>query len=118
AAEGRAHRGLPDRDDRAFADVAQRVTETDRGRGLAFAEWGGRDGRDHDVLCLGLGAQLVDRVELDLRHVVAVWLEQVRADPHLGSDLRHREHSRFARDLEDRKSTRLNSSHVAISYAV
>src|SRR5207248_406913 len=87
--EGRAHRGLADGDGRALADLAQRVAQADSGRGLAFAQRRGGDGGDDHVLGPGPVTQLVDRGQLDLRDVVPVGLEQVRADAHLGGDVLH-----------------------------
>src|SRR5258708_5515642 len=92
--------GLADRDDGALSDLAERVAEAHGGRRLALAERRGRDGRNHDVLRLRPRAQLVDRRELDLGDVVAIGLEQVRADAHPGRDLRHRQEPRPARDVE------------------
>ena len=108
AAAGRAaldpergpHRRLADRDGRPLPDQTERIAQADRRRRLAFAERCGRDSGDDDVLRARLAAQLLDRVELDLRDIVPIGLEQVRVDAHLARDLGHRQQSRFARDLE------------------
>src|SRR5690606_42011163 len=42
----------------------------------------------------------------------------VRADSHTEAAVDRREYTELLEDLLDRKSTRLNSSHVKISYAV
>ena len=57
--EGRPAAGLADRADGALADLAEPFHQAQRGRGLAFAERGGRDGRHIDVLGLRRIAQPV-----------------------------------------------------------
>src|SRR5256885_1111840 len=99
-AERRAHRRLADGDDGALADVAERIAQADRRRRLAFAKRCRRNGRDDDVLRLRAVLQLIDRLELDLGDVVAVRLEQVRADAHSGRDVRHRLEPCPARDVQ------------------
>ena len=109
-AERRAHRGLANRNGRALADMRQSLPQAD-GRGcLALSQRRRGDRGDDNVFGLGPVLELVDRVELDLRHVMAVRLEQVRPDPHPGRDLGHRQQSRLARDLEI--SRKLNLHHT------
>jgi hypothetical protein len=76
------------------------LAETDRGGGLAFAQRRGGDGRDDDVLRLRPIAELLDGLELDLGQIVAVLLEQVRADTHLRRDVVQRCQRCSAGDLE------------------
>ena len=64
-----------------------RLAETDRHRGLALAEGRRTDRRDDDVAGAGFVGELLDGVELDLRDVLAVVLEEVATDPHLRRDL-------------------------------
>ena len=99
-AERGTHAGLAQADDGLLADVLHGLAEADRGGGLALAERGGCDGRDHDVLRLWAVAELVDRLELDLGEGVAVLLEQMRADAHLGGDVGERGQLGGAGDLE------------------
>src|SRR3712207_8929563 len=65
------------------------------------------------------------RAPLGMARRVVPALASVDADqrgavrmPRLPDDDRHRQHDRQPDPLEDRKSTRLNSSHANISYAV
>ncbi len=99
-AECRAHRRLADGHGGGPSDVGECLAEADRGRGLAFAERRGRNRGHHDVLRFRPVGELFDRLELDLRHIAAVRLEQVRPDAHARGDFRHREQPRPASDLE------------------
>ena len=99
-AERRAHRRLAQADGGLLADVLHRHAETDGRGGLALAERRGGDGRDHDVLGLRPIGELVDRLEPDLGQVVAVRLEQVRADAHLRGDVGERRKLAGAGDFE------------------
>ena len=67
--------------------MLHRHSETDRRRGLALAERRGSDRGDHDVLGLRSIGELVDGFQADLGKLIAVGLEQVRPDSHLGRDL-------------------------------
>ena len=85
-AEGGAHAGLAQGKDRRLADVLHRLAEADCRGGLAFAERSRSDRRDYHVLGLGAIRQLLDGLEADLGDIVAVVLEEVWADAHLGGD--------------------------------
>ena len=82
-----------------LADVLHRHAETDRRGGLALAERRRRDRRDDDVLGLGAVGELVDGLQPDLGQLVAVRLEQMRADPHLRGDLGERQQRGCPGDL-------------------
>ena len=98
--ERRSHGRLADRDRRALAHAPERIAEADGGRGLALAERRRCDRGNDDVFRARPVLELFDRVELDLRHVVPIGLEQMRIDPHAGSDLGHRLELCLARDLQ------------------
>src|SRR5690606_41937834 len=67
---------------------------------------------------LDVVAELADPHRRELRvHVVEVLLERPAAHA-VADDVDERQDARAGRVDEDRKSTRLNSSHVKISYAV
>jgi hypothetical protein len=70
-----------------------------RGR-LTFAERRGCDRGDDHVLGLRAVRQLGDRVQLDLRDVLAVVLEQARLDAHVLGYFGNRPEVSLARDLE------------------
>ncbi len=74
--EGRAHRGLPDGDRRALADVVHGLAEPDGGGGLPLTERSGRDRRDDHVFGLRAVGQRSYRGQVDLGYVLAVRLEQ------------------------------------------
>ena len=77
--EGRAHRGLPDRDRGALADDAHGLPEADgRGR-LPLAERGRGDRGDDHVPGPRPVGQLLDGLEVDLRDVLAVGLDAATA---------------------------------------
>src|SRR6266849_731559 len=99
-AKGRAHRRLANGHRRGPSDAGEGLAESDRGRRLAFAERRRRDRRHHDVLRLRPVGELFDRLELDLGHIAAVRLEEVRADAHARGDLGHWEQPGPASDLE------------------
>ncbi|CAB4798185.1 unannotated protein [freshwater metagenome] len=89
-AERWSHRRLANRNDALLADVLEGLTESHGGGGLSFAERRWRDGRNHHVLCFGAIGQLLHCRQLDLGQAVAVGLDQVRPDAHLGSDVEQR----------------------------
>ncbi|CAB4852479.1 unannotated protein [freshwater metagenome] len=88
--ERRAHRGLTQADDGLLADVLHRLAKAHRGGGLPFAEWRRGDGRNHHVFGLRATAQLIDRFQTDLGHIVAMLFEQMRPDTHLCGNFGHR----------------------------
>ena len=79
-AERGAHGGLPDGDRRLLADMAERHAEADRRGGLALAERRGGDGGDDDVLGLRAVLEFLDGLEVDLRDVLAVLLDEPGRD--------------------------------------
>ena len=111
AAAGRAaldpehgpERGLPQAEHRALADLAQALCQRYRGRGLAFACLGRRDGRHADELRVGLRRQPVEHRQPDLRLVVAVELDLGRLEADLRRDVRNRAELRRLGDLETRE---------------
>ena len=105
-----SHRRLPDRDRRLLADVAEGVAQAHGRRRLALAERSRRDGGHDHVLRAGLAAQRLDGVELDLRDIVPVRLEQVRIDAHLARDLGHGQQTRLTRDLQVGRKLNLHPS--------
>ncbi len=97
--EGRAHRRLPECDRGPAPDAGHGLTETDRRGRLALPQGGRGDRGDHDVSCAWPAGQRVDGVEVDLRDVMAVRLEQVGIEAHLLRDVRNRAQRGMARDL-------------------
>jgi hypothetical protein len=89
-AEGGSHRRLADGDRGPLPDVAERLAEPDGGGRLALTERCRSDGGDDDIAGPGMVGQLMDGVELDLGHVVAVGLEEVLSDAHLPGDVAER----------------------------
>ena len=90
-AERRAERGLAQAQHRLLADVVERVGQSDRRGGLAFAGRRRRDGGDEDELAVGFALQRFDVVHRHLGLVVAIGFEVLRRNAEL-----------LARDLEDR----------------
>ncbi len=111
-AESGTHRGLADGDRGPLADVGKRLAEADGNRRLALAQRRRRDGGDDDVFRLRAVRELIECLKTDLGHVVAVRLEEVRTDAHLGGDLRHRQQPRLACNLQ---VGREGHRHVVIS---
>src|SRR5690349_23393038 len=70
---------------------------------------------------IGLPTRIADHVDVGLLPVLPVGLgarEGAELDPDLLVDVVHVDAHVVVEAVEDRKSTRLNSSHVEISYAV
>ena len=86
-AEHRPQARLAQADDRLLADLIERIAESDRGRGLAFA--GGRRAqrRHQNQLAVGFVLQAVDEVEADLGLVMAVGFNACCRDAEAGGDL-------------------------------
>mmetsp|Transcript_10810 Transcript_10810/g.32814 ORF Transcript_10810/g.32814 Transcript_10810/m.32814 type:complete len:491 (-) Transcript_10810:74-1546(-) len=77
-AEGRALGRLADAGERLLVQVgAERLAHADGRRGLALAERGGVDARDHDVVAIGLVLQAVEDLDVDLAHGAAVLEELI-----------------------------------------
>ena len=75
-AEGRAHRGLPDRRYRLFADEAEALREPDGRRGFALAQGRGRYRSDIDVFRAHLSvANFLDELEPNFGLVRAVMID-------------------------------------------
>jgi hypothetical protein len=99
-AERRPHRRLPDGDRRPLAEVAEALSDSDGGRGLALAERCGSDRADHDVLRPRPVGEPLDGVELHLEDVLAVPFEQVALETHDVGDVLDRLQRRRPGDLE------------------
>src|SRR6185437_7670683 len=99
-AERGPHRRLPDCDRGPLPDVLEPLPEADRRGGLALAERRGGDRAHHHVPGGRLAGQLRDGLELDLHHLLAVWLEQARGDAHRVRDVLERLQGRAAGDLQ------------------
>ncbi len=82
-AEYRTQRGLAQADAGLLADPVQRIAETDRGGGLAFAGRRRGDGGDEDQLAVGFVGKAVDVIQRDLGLVVAVGIEELIVDAEL-----------------------------------
>jgi hypothetical protein len=99
--EAGAERRLADADDGLLADGIERVAETDRGRGLAFAGCGRRDGRDEDQLAVGALRERGDIVERDLCLVMPVRQEVLGGDAELfGRNIQNGPHRGGLTDLD------------------
>ena len=91
--EAGAERGLANADDGLLADGIERIAETDRGRGLAFAGRGRGDGGDEDQLAVGPLRERGDVVERDLGLVMPVRRQVFGRNAELlGRDLEDRPH--------------------------
>ena len=103
-AERRPHRRLADRDDPALADVGERLTEADGGGRLALAQRRRGDRGHDDVLRPRPVGHRLDGVQLDLRDVVAVHLEQLERQVHLPGHVVQGLQRRRLRDVEVRRN--------------
>ena len=91
-AEHRAERRFAQGDDGLLAQMIERVAQTDRGGGLAFASRCQVDGSDEDQFAVGLVLERFNEVERQLGLVMAVRHQMVVADAqllfcHLGDTL-------------------------------
>jgi hypothetical protein len=84
----------------AFADVGQAHRDADGVGGLAFAERGGADGGDVDVLAFGLVLEALEDAELDLCLDVAVKVKVGALNAVARGDLFNGFNVRFACDLK------------------
>ena len=109
--EHRPERRLPQRENRAPADLAEPLRQRDRGRRLPLARRRRRDRRHVDELRVGHVGEPVEDREVDLRLVAAVELELVRLDPGLGRDVGDGAHDGRLRDFEA-------GEHVGIPFVV
>ena len=97
-AEHGAQRRFAHGDHGLFADVVQRVGQTDGYRGLAFARRGRVDGGNQNQTAFPVG-QGKGFGGIDFRFVVAVWLELVLANAQLGGNFAYRADGGFAGDF-------------------
>src|SRR5690625_6747724 len=86
--------------------------------GLIVLTWGNVSGIDRDKGLFVIKPSGVPYDELRPEDMVVVDLEGNKVEGDLNPSSDTPTHLELYRSFEDRKSTRLNSSHVAISYAV
>ena len=116
-AERRPHRRLADRDDPALADVRERLPEADRGGRLALAQRRRGDRGHDDVLRARPVGHRLDGVQLDLRDVVAVHLQQLERQVHLPGHVVQGLQRRRLRDVEVRRNAHSSPPAVHASPA-
>ncbi|CAB4792511.1 unannotated protein [freshwater metagenome] len=86
-AKGRTHGRLANGRGRPLTNMRERLSESQRGRGLALTERSRGDGRHHDILRARTFRQGLDGLQLDLGNVATVGLEKVLGNTHLGRQL-------------------------------